>query len=362
MPGVRDVVDFIKETVHEVMDDDVPALSASIAYFAILSLPALLAAVVSLAGLFFDDADVQNIMTGQAADILGSDGASQLAAMIEQAREAGGGGIGGQLIAYAALFFGATGAFGQLQQSLNRAWDVGPDPEASGVKQFVWKRVLSLGMVLTIAFLLAVSLVLSAAIEVVGDQLGEIVGGGGTIVVRVANVLLPLALFTALFASMFKVLPDAEIQWRDVWVGGFATAILFVLGKFLIGLYLAHSDVGAAFGAAGSLVVVLVWIYYTALLVLVGAEFTQVWARRYGHRILPEEGAVRVVRETRQTRREDVQKEQERAEAQSVPSSAPKESAGGHQSDDSEQRTGHPHIDGREAQPRTGINPEPPKS
>ncbi|CAN5527239.1 YihY/virulence factor BrkB family protein [soil metagenome] len=343
-----------RDTVQEVMDDDVPSMAASIAYFAILSMPPLLAVLVALAGAAFGDDTARQTITGQMGDILGEDGAEQLATMIEGARDAAGGSLLGQIVGIAALVFGATGAFGQLQQSLNRAWDVEPDPEGSSIKQFITKRVLSLGMVLTIAFLMAVSLVLSSAIQILADQLGEIIGGAGWVAIRIADIGLPLVMFTLLFAAIFKVLPDARIKWKDVWVGGLVTSVLFILGKLAIGFYLGASDVGAAFGAAGSLVVILVWIYFTALLLLVGAEFTQVYARHCGKRIEPDEGAVWVVKQTRIERPKGDSNRPESDEAASKTS--PKSSSS------SSDEVAHPIALPREAQPRDGIQGESERS
>ncbi|HEV7590806.1 MAG TPA: YihY/virulence factor BrkB family protein, partial [Longimicrobium sp.] len=185
-----------------------------------------------------------------------------------------------------------------LQTALDRAWEVKPDPRAGGIKNFIFKRVLSLGMVLGIAFLLLVSLALSAMLTAVGGAIGALIPGASAVVVGILQTVISLAVITLLFAAIFKVLPDAVIAWRDVWVGAFVTAVLFEVGKWAIGLYLGHSNPGKAYGAAGALAVILVWIYYTAMIVLFGAEFTQTWAVRRGSGIRPEEGAVRVTEDT----------------------------------------------------------------
>lgn len=343
------------DTVSEVLEDDVPSMAASIAYFSVLSLPPLLAVLVGLAGVAFGDDTARQALTGELGDLLGEDSGEQLATMLESARDAAGGSLLGQVVGIAALLFGATGAFGQLQQSLNRAWSVEPDPEKSGVKQFVSKRLLSLGMVLTIAFLMAVSLLASAVIQILAAELGQIVGGAGWVAIRVANIALPLALFTLLFAAIFKVLPDAEISWRDVWVGAAVTSVLFILGKFAIGFYLGAADVGEAFGAAGSLVVILIWIYYTALLVLVGAEFTQVWARHCGKSIQPSEGAVRVMKKTSYERPESP------AGTGDAPAGESQRSTGDEPASDEapDAEARHPLARPREPQPREGIYREP---
>ena len=180
------------------------------------------------------------------------------------------------LLGVAALLVGATGAFLQLQASLNKAWEVKPDPKQGGIKQFIRKRLFSFGMILVIAFLLLVSLVVSALISALGHMLQSLLPGGvSEVLLYLVDLVVSLAVITSVFATMFKVLPDAEIAWKDVWPGAVVTAVLFVLGKFLIGFYLGRSNPGEAFGAAGALALILAWIYYSSLILLFGAEFTE---------------------------------------------------------------------------------------
>ena len=278
----------LKKTVAEIKDDDVTSLSAAIAYYTVFSLPPLLVVVVAVAGAAFGVERVQEALLSQAGSAIGPEAQRSFATMIENASSLGDG-IGAKLAGLAALLFGASGAFGQLQKALNRAWEVEEEASGGGIVATITKRVLSFGMVLTIAFLLLVSLALSAFLSAVGDVAGGVVPDGfAGFLVDVANVVVSLGVITFLFALMFKYLPDAEIRWRDVWVGAFVTAALFTLGKSLIGLYIGTASPGSAFGAAGSLALILVWIYYTALIVLVGAEFTQAWAERVGGGIEPD--------------------------------------------------------------------------
>lgn len=297
MSRFSDALSILKETAREIAADNCLAYSAAIAYSTLFSLPPLLVIVVAVAGGFFGAETVQQQITEEVGGLIGAEGARDIETMIRNASEFGGGSLGGTLIGVLALIVGATGAFGQLQKALNRAWSV--EPKAGGLTALLLKRVLSFGFVLTIALLLLVSLVLSAVLSAFGGAVEAGLGAGTAGVMQVANFALSLGLVTVLFAAIFRWLPDVDIAWRDVWVGAAATALLFTIGKTLIGLYLGHSDVGSAFGAAGSVVVILVWIYYTALILLAGAEFTQVWARRYGSRIEPDEHAVRVVEEKR---------------------------------------------------------------
>ena len=287
---------FLKDLGAEVANDDCPAMSAAIAYYTVLSLPPLLAIIVALAGAVFGAGTVEDAIASQIRGSVGPGAAEEVRAMMAQSGELLSGSAFAIAGGLAALLFGATGAFAQLQQSLNRAWEVEPDPKQGGLKTMLLKRVLSLGMVLTIAFFLLVSLVLSAVIAAIGSIVdGFAPSGLVQFGLQVAGFVVSLGVITALFAAMFKVLPDAEVAWKDVWQGAFFTALLFTIGKTLIGIYLTKADPGSAFGAAGSLVLLLIWLQYSALILLVGAEFTQLWAKKYGAGIKPDEDAVRVV-------------------------------------------------------------------
>jgi membrane protein len=232
---------------------------------------------------------------------MGPTATEQIRTILAQLHQPGGKALG-TVLSIAALVLGATGAFGQLQAALNRAWEVAPDPRA-GLKGFLVKRLFSFGMILTVAFLLLVSLILSAALSAFGGALGRMLPDGlSATLLQVVNLGVSFVVITALFAMIFKVLPDARVAWRDVWVGATVTALLFVIGKFLIGFYLGRSNPGQAFGAAGSLAVLFVWVYYSSMILLFGAEFTQAWVERNGNSIAPERGAVRVVEERKYAR------------------------------------------------------------
>jgi membrane protein len=267
-------------------------MAAAMSYFMAFALPPLLVIILMLVGLVLDPADVQGRIRDEMARLLGTDGARFIQEMITAANRPQNRGFLPAAMSILVLLVGATGAFGQLQAALNRAWEVTPDPKVGGIKRFVGKRLLSLGMVITIAFLLMVSLVLDTALTAVGDGLGAM-GGVPDVALEGIHVLLSLAVITTLFGVMFKYLPDAIIGWRDTMVGALFTAVLFQGGKVLIGLYLARSNPGSAFGAAGALAVILVWLYYSSMIVFLGAEFTQVWATERGKGIEPEQGAMR---------------------------------------------------------------------
>jgi membrane protein len=289
----KEAFQLVKASAKDFGDDQCTTQAAALAYSVVFALPPLLVLILMMVSAFVSRETVQHAMSGQVGAMLGDDGAKMVTTMITQAKQPGGG-VVGTILGIVALVLGATGAFMALQGALNRAWEVKPDPKQGGIKNMVFKRVLSLGMVLVIAFLLLVSLALSAMITALGGWIGALIPGASAVLVAVLQTLISMAVVTVLFAAIFKVLPDAEIAWRDVWVGALVTAVLFEIGKWGIGLYLGHSNPGKAYGAAGSLAVILVWIYYTAMILLFGAEFTQTWAVARGSGIRPEKGAVRI--------------------------------------------------------------------
>jgi membrane protein len=292
------VLDTLKSTVREFLDDDAPRMAAALSYYTVFSLPAILILLLLVAGFFMDPTDVESRVLSQVEDVLGDEGAEQIQTMIQESAELGGGPIT-VILSLLALAFGATGAFFQLQAMLNKAWSVAPDPERSGIRTFVVKRVLSFGMIMVVAFLLLVSLVISAFITRAGAAIAEALPGAVSAPMLLGlDIGLSLVVFTILFAAIFKVMPDARITWRDVGVGAGFTAVLFLASKYIFAFFLSMADPGSAFGAAGSLAVVMIWIYVSSMVLFLGAEFTQVWARNHGTRIVPDDGAVRVSKET----------------------------------------------------------------
>lgn len=285
------VLTVIRQAFRDFRDDEAPVRAAALAYYTVFALPPLLVLLIMAAGLVWDPEDVRRAMETEFASVVGSEGAKTIREMIASADRPGSGNVFRTLLAVAGLIFGATGAFLQLQGALNRAWEVKPDPNSGGIRNFIMKRFLSLGMILGFGFLVAVSLALSALISMLGDRLG---GGFPDGVLAVANFTVSFAVLALLFAAIFKMLPDAVIGWKDVAVGAVVTALLFVAGKFAIGFYLGRSSPGDAFGAAGALAVILVWVYYAGMILLFGAEFTQAWTRSRGRGIRPEKGAIRI--------------------------------------------------------------------
>lgn len=256
------------------LEDKAPRLSAALSYYTAFSLPPLLVLLIGIAGLIFGVDQVEDRMLDQIGTLVGEDSASLLAQAVDEARRTTGTGMAA-VVGLGVLLVGATGVFGQLQDALNAIWEAKPDPK-KGVWNLVRSRLLSLTAVLGAGFLLLVSLAVSAAVGGLVDWAGSfdvlepfLVG---------IDLLTSLMVITVVFAFIFKFLPDVEVAWRDVWVGAGITAGLFVAGKFGIGFYLGTSEVGSAYGAAGSLIVILVWIYYSALILFFGAELTQAWA------------------------------------------------------------------------------------
>ena len=290
-PGV---FGMLKQSVREFLNDDCMTRAAALSYYTVFSLPPLLILILLLASALADPGDVRGGLDQQIEGLMGPAGGVQVRAMLANA-ERPGGGLLPTIAGIVALLFGATGAFVQLQAALNRAWEVEPDPQQGGFKNFIFKRLLSFGMILSIAFLLLVSLVVSAALSAFGSSLERMLPGPiSTPLVQGFHMALSLLVISGLFAAMYKVLPDATVEWHDALIGGVVTGVLFVVGKLLIGLYLGHSNPGEAYGAAGSLALLLLWIYYSALILLFGAEFTQAWAEGRGHGIMPEPGARRL--------------------------------------------------------------------
>lgn len=310
--GIKRTFGLVKKTFREFLDDECMRLAAALSYYTIFSMPPLLILIIIIAGALLDPAQVEQALQTQMAGLVGDSGAENIRTMMQEAERPESRGVIPIVVGVGALLFGATGAFFQLQQALNTVWNVEPDPQRGGLKVMLLKRVVSLGMIVGIAFLLLVSLAVSAFVAALGESLSELLPGLSQPVLYVFNFLLSFLVITGLFAVMFKVLPDAEVKWKDVWIGAMVTAFLFVLGKLALGLYIGNAEPGSAYGAAGSLIVILVWIYYATIILLLGAEFTQVWAEQRGGGIEPADGAVRVERQKHRIRNEeDARKSQE---------------------------------------------------
>jgi membrane protein len=280
--------EFTKLTFNQWIDDKCPRLGAALAYYTMFSLAPMLVVAIAVASLVFGEEAARGEMVGQLRGLVGEVGGRAIEALLRSASEPSHG-ILATVIGVITFLVGATSAFIELQDSLNTVWGVQPKP-GRGVKGVLRDRLLSFAMLIVIGFLLIVSLVLSAAISAISGFLGSRVPGHFYLA-QTSNIVLSFAVVTVLFALIYKVLPDVKLAWRDVWVGAVATSVLFTLGKYLIGLYLGQGSVASAYGAAGSIVALLLWIYFTAQIVLLGAEVTQVYANWYGTRVVPADNA-----------------------------------------------------------------------
>lgn len=287
---------LLKQTVAEYNEDKVSRLAAALAYYTVFSLAPILIIAIAIAGLVFGQEAAQGEIVGQIQGLVGRDGAQIIQTAIENASKPKAG-ILATVINIVVLLFGASGVFAQLQDALNTVWEVAPKPER-GLKNVIQQRFLSFAMVLVIAFLLLTSLVLSAGLAALGNYMGGLLPGLD-VLWRIVNFGLSFGVITLLFAMIYKILPDAKIAWGDVWFGAAITALLFAIGKSVLGLYLGNASFGSTYGAAGSLVIILAWVFYSAQILFVGAEFTQVYASKYGSRIVPTKNAVALTDEAR---------------------------------------------------------------
>ena len=282
---------LLKQTFSEWSEDKAPVFAAALAYYTVFSLAPLLVIIIGVLGIIYGQSDAQDQIIKQIGELT-SPGVAETIGGVLDAQADSGGGVLATVLGTITLLVGATGVFAQLQNALNTIWEVKPDPDKGGVMHLILVRLLSLGMVLAIAFLLLVSLLLSTALSVLGNYFSDVLPGA-EFIWQIVNVLVSFAIITLLFALIFKYLPDVKIAWGDVWVGAAVTSLLFVVGKFLISWYLSRGGVASTYGAAGSLVVLLLWVYYSAQILFFGAEFTQVYAKEEGSRIVPSKDAVR---------------------------------------------------------------------
>jgi membrane protein len=268
-----------KHAVTAWIDDFAPSMGAALAYYTIFSLAPMLVIVIAIAGFFFGREAAQGEIVAQLHGLVGDTGASAVEALLKSASEPGQGIIAAS-IGIVTLLIGASAVFGELQSALDRIWKV-QAKKKSGLQSLIFKRLLSFGMVLGLGFMLLVSLILSAALAAFAKWWSGMLGGW-SIVLEVLNFLVSFGVVTGLFAMIYKFMPSTRIPWRDVWVGAIVTALLFTIGKSAIGIYLGTTNMASGFGAAGSLVVLLAWIYYSAQIFLLGAEFTWVFAQHHG--------------------------------------------------------------------------------
>jgi membrane protein len=296
---------LLRETYTQWDEDQAARQAASLSLYTLLSIAPLLIVSIKVAGLALGDEAARGQLSQELGGLVGPQAGAAIEAMVNTAKQPGEG-VVGSIIGLAVLLFGASGVFGELQTSLNQMWEVMPRPNR-GVLGFIKDRFFSFTMVMGVAFLLLVSLVVSAALATITEHFRDLVPYPA--LSWLLNVGIGIGITTVLFALIYKVIPDVQIKWRDVWVGAFATAVLFSVGRVGLGWYVGRSATVSPFGAAGSLVALIVWVYYSAQILFFGAEFTQVFATRYGSRILPSSNAVHMDDMPRRRRAREGRKE-----------------------------------------------------
>jgi membrane protein len=286
---------LVKQALSDYFEDKAPRLAAALAYYALFAIAPLLLVCIAIAGLVVGNDTARDAVSNQASSLLGAQGGDFVAGMMDRAGD-GRSGTVGAIMGTLALLVGAGGVFVQLQDALNTVWEVKPKPHLPIAKRIV-ARLSAYAIVMTIAFLLLVSLVVSAGLTALAKWNDALPGSDA--IWFVVDAVVSLVILSLLFALLFKHVPDAKVAWRDVWIGSAVTAVLFVVGKWVLGLYLGRPESTATFGGASALIVVALWIYYCSQIVLIGAEFTQAYAFREGSGIQPDEDAVAVTSEAR---------------------------------------------------------------
>ncbi len=288
--SLKGMWEVLKNSFTGFSDDKVMKMSSSLAYYTVFALAPLLIIIISLSGIFLGRDAAEGKVYHQLENFVGSNTAIQLQEMIKNASLSGKSDIA-IVIGIITLVIGATTVFSEIQDSINTVWGLKPKPK-NGMLQFLKNRILSFSIIIGLGFLLLVSLTLSTLIDGFSDSLRSHFPDVTLVVFYIINLIITLLITSVIFGAIFKVLPDAKIKWKDVAAGAITTAVLFMLGKFAISLYIRKSQVGSTYGAAGSLVILLLWVYYSAIILYFGAEFTKAFAVKYGSKIHPDEYAV----------------------------------------------------------------------
>jgi len=289
MKKLKDLKNIFINTAKAWNDSDPFRQSATISYYAIFSIPGLLIIIIWVAGFFFGDEAIRGEITQQVGGLMGDETAESVEGLlVESAVDDSN--FWMKAIGIGALLYGATTLFFQLQKTLNYLWDVEAVPE-NNLKKFLVDRVSSLGLILVLAFLMLMTLVISSMVSVLSDFITSYLGEGFFVFIEGVNFMISFLIIAVLFTVMFKVLPDVEIKWKSVWIGGLMTSFLFSVGKTLLGLYFGYANPTSGFGAAGTIILIMLWVNYTCLILFFGAEFTKVYARYYQHIIKPSKHA-----------------------------------------------------------------------
>ena len=281
---------YLKQVFSEFVEDDVLKYSASLAYYTIFSIAPVIIVIISVCGVLFGKEAIQNQLYGQINELVGSSAATQIQATIKNIHLTGSN-IFATTVGIIVLLIGATGIFGEVQDSLNKIWGL-----RLKKRKIWWKlilnRLLSFSLIICLGFVMMVSLLLNALVSAFGNFLARYFSEFSVIFIQITDNVLTFVITTFLFSLMFKVLPDAKIKWKDVFIGGLITAVFFTLGKLAIGYYLGSSNIATIYGAAGSVMIVMVWVYYSSIILYLGAEFTKVYAKLYGGKIFPNDYAI----------------------------------------------------------------------
>lgn len=293
---LQTIKELVKKSFQEWSQDKASRLAAAMAYYTIFSIAPLLIISIAIAGWFFDKSVAQDQLIAQFGALIGQQGAEILQTMLESTSKPANN-LVASIIGIVTLMFGASGVFNAMQDALNTIWEVTPKPNR-GLWGIVKDRTLSFSMVLVIGFLLLVMLVVSTLLSAITNYFSGDIETTAT-VMQVINFLISFTITTVMFAMIFKIVPDVEIAWRNVWAGAIVTSILFSVGRFAIGTYLGNSSVTSVYGAAGSLVIILVWVYYSAQILFLGAEFTQVYTEMFSSRPAPTPNAIALTEEAR---------------------------------------------------------------
>lgn len=284
------VYQYLKQVFTEFIEDDILKYSASLSYYTVFSLAPVLIVIISICGVLFGREAIQGRIYGQIQGLVGNDAAVQIQDTIKNIHLTGNN-IFATIVSIVVLLIGATGIFGEVQDSLNKIWGLRIKTRKTWWK-LILNRLLSFSLIISIGFVMMVSLLLNALVSAFGNFLARYFSEFSVIVVQITDNVLTFVITTFLFSLMFKVLPDAKIKWKDVLIGGLITSVFFTLGKLAIGYYLGRSNIASVYGAAGSIMIIMVWVYYSSIILYLGAEFTKVYAKLHGGKIYPNEYAI----------------------------------------------------------------------
>lgn len=286
---------LLRTTFLEFNDDNAIKLSAALSYYTIFALPPLLIIIITICGFFFGEEAVTGELYGQINRLVGNDAAIQIQDAIKNVQLSDSN-VFVTIFGVVMLLIGASGVFAEIQSSINFIWGLRAKPN-KGLKKFIQNRIMSFSMIVSVGFLMLVSLMLNAVLDVLNARLKLYLADSTVYLFYIINLIIVLGSITLLFAIIFRTLPDGIIKWRDAFIGAGCTAILFMIGKFAIGFYLGNSTIASVYGAAGSVIIILVWVYYSAIILYFGAEFTKVYAKTYGGKIAPNGYSVEIKKE-----------------------------------------------------------------